>query len=75
MAVKDVLWARAVQKGFFGTSRFWLVVVVVLGARRIVRRLTRDTPTTVFSQKLEPGEGLTITHLPGDAKIDARLET
>ena len=55
------LFRRGLVKGVFGGSRPWLVVWVVLLALRILRRITRDTPDVLYSEKLEPGQTLLIT--------------
>jgi hypothetical protein len=65
-ALGRLAWRRAVNRGFFGDSNLWLVVGIVIGARRVVKRFSRSGPRTVFSEELEPGQTLVISHpLPG----------
>ena len=55
-------WRRAIDRGFFGDSNLWLVVGIVIGARRLVKRFSRSGPRTVFSEELKPGQTLVISH-------------
>ena len=52
----------AVAKGVFGNSRFWLVLAIFIYGRRLMRRLLGDAPETVFSEELQPGQSLLISH-------------
>ena len=53
---------RAVARGVFGGSTFWLTVAALIYGRRLGKRLFGDRPKTVFSERLQPGEALLISH-------------
>jgi hypothetical protein len=55
------LFRRGLSKGVLGGSRPWLAVWVVLVGLRVLRRVLRDEPEVVYSEKLEPGETLVIS--------------
>lgn len=52
--------ANAIGRGVLGGSRGWLIVAVVLGARFVVRRLSGDAETTLYSEELGPNDRLLI---------------
>lgn len=52
----------AVTRGVLGGNRFWLVLAIVIYGRRIIRKLAGDGPELVFSERLEPGQSLLISH-------------
>ena len=54
------VYRRAQAKGLLGGNKTWSIVWAVLFGLRIVRRLTRDKPEVVYSEKLEPGQALVI---------------
>jgi hypothetical protein len=59
-------WLRvnAVRKGLLGNDRRWLAVLVIgIVARVIGRAMKRGPMPVVFSERLEPGAALVITHL------------
>lgn len=58
--IRQRLVANAIGRGVFGGSRFWLVVAVAMGARFVVRRLSGDTPKTLYSEELGPNDRLLI---------------
>ena len=58
---------QAVRRGLLGSSRAWFAVFVATGAVKGLRRLMKPPePSTVLSQRLEPGAGLQIRHLKDD---------
>ena len=61
--MKTFLWTRAVARGIFGTSRFWLVVAIFMGAVRLKDRFLNKGPEVVYAEKLGPGQSLVITNL------------
>jgi hypothetical protein len=69
--VKTLLWTRAVARGVFGTSRFWLVVAIFMGAMKLKDRFLDNGPETVYSEKLEPGKALLITNLEPATTMEA----
>lgn len=62
-AIAAFIWRTALRRGLLGGSRPWMTVFAVVGVTKLLRRLAGAQPETVFSHKLEPGEGLVITHL------------
>jgi hypothetical protein len=52
------------RKGILEGSRPWLYTGLAAVALRVARRIAREEPRTVFSEKLEPGERLEIRVLP-----------
>lgn len=52
------------RKGVLEGSRPWLVTGAAAGTVRIIQRLGREAPATVFSEELAPGEGVEIRVLP-----------
>ena len=57
------LWRNAVQKGLFGGNRTWMTLFAVIGAAKLMRRMSGSVPETVFKGELKPGESLLISHL------------
>lgn len=58
---------QAVRRGLLGSSRPWFAVFLVAGAVKGLRRVLRPRkPTTVLSQRLEPGAGIEVRHLHRD---------
>jgi hypothetical protein len=57
------VWRTAIQKGLLGGNRTWMTIFAVIGAAKVVRRISGSVPDTVFHTELKPGEALTITHL------------
>ena len=56
------LQSAGIRKGFFGTSRPWLIVGVTAWAIRRARGLVRREEAVVLREPLRPGESLLITH-------------
>jgi hypothetical protein len=52
---------KALARGFFGESRFWQVVGVLIFGRIILRRLMRTGPELVAIERLQPGQGIILT--------------
>lgn len=63
-----LLLQRAFRKGFLGGSRFWTVLGTVGVAMRVLKKVTRDKPEVAFSERLEPGETIVISH-DRDARV------
>ena len=61
-ALRGYLRRTAVARGVLGGNRLWLVVAIVIYGRRIMRRLLGDAPEVVYSEELQPGQSLLITH-------------
>jgi hypothetical protein len=55
------LYRRALRNGLLGGSRPWLYVWVGLAGFKLLRRLSRNQPEIVYSERLEPGQRLVIT--------------
>jgi hypothetical protein len=60
--VRRLLFARAMQRGFLGHSRFWTIVGTIGVAMKVLRKLTKDEPEVAYSEKLRPGQTLLISH-------------
>lgn len=50
-------------RGLLGGSRAWLALWAVTGAFKMLAKLFRKEPKVVYSEDLQPGESLVITHL------------
>ncbi len=50
-------------RGLLGGSRAWLAVWAVAAGYRLVAKVVRKEAEVVYSEELEPGESLVITHL------------
>lgn len=61
-ALRVLLKARLLR-GLMGGSRFWAVAGLVVGARKLSRRLKDDQPKLVFREELKPGQSLLLTHV------------
>lgn len=59
-----VRWAsiNGLRRGLLGGSPFWLVVGALVGALRLIRRLTGSGPQVVYREELAPGQSLVISH-------------
>ena len=58
---------QAVRRGLLGSSRAWFAVLVATGVVKGLRRVLRPRePSTVLSQRLEPGAGIEVRHLQRD---------
>lgn len=63
--LEGLLWPRAWRNGVLGGSQAWTAVFLVIGGLRVVRWLSRDGDGVVYREELQPGESVTISHLPG----------
>jgi hypothetical protein len=63
------LFRRGLVRGVLGGSRPWTILWVTIAAVRVVRRITRDAPEVVYSEKLEPGQALVISSKERAPKI------
>ena len=61
-----LLLRRGLWNGLVGGSRFWMVVGGAAAGVRIIRRLSGREPKVVYSEKLEPGQTVVISHPMGD---------
>ncbi len=52
-----------VIRGLLGGSRSWLVLWAAATGFRLVAKVLRRQAEVVYSEELEPGESLVITHL------------
>lgn len=57
-----ILSRLAVTRGFLGGSRAWTVIASFTVAVRVMKRLFSGTPKTVFTETLQPGDCLVISH-------------
>lgn len=53
------------RKGVVGGNRAFLVIWMVLGGVRLLKRLSGRGDKVVYCEELAPGERLIITHEPG----------
>jgi hypothetical protein len=63
------LFRRGLLKGVFGGSTPWTVLWVLIAGVRILRRLLRDKPEVVYSERLEPGQALVISAKDREPKV------
>jgi hypothetical protein len=56
-------WRRAVRRGVWRGSNFWLAVGTASFCLRLLRRFTRARPE-IAREELLPGQTLVISHLP-----------
>lgn len=59
---RRLLMTKAVTNGFLGGSRFWTVVGTLGLAMKVLRKITREAPEVVYSERLSPGETILISH-------------
>lgn len=52
-----------VVRGLFGGNRGWLALGAAAAGVRGLARLARKEPDVVYSEDLEPGQSLLISHL------------
>jgi len=50
-------------RGLLGGSRLWLVLGAVAVGFRTIARMARREPDVVYSEPLQPGQSLVVTHL------------
>jgi hypothetical protein len=56
----------ALGKGFFGGSKPWLAVGVAVTGLRIFVKMAKREPQVVYSETLDAGHSLVITHFTRD---------
>ena len=61
-AVAGYLRKNAVRRGLFGGNRWWMALGILIYGRRLVRKIAGRDPEVVYSERLEPGQSLLITH-------------
>ena len=57
-----------VYRGLLGGNRGWMALGGVAVALRALGRMARKEPKVVFSEQLDPGQTLVITHLTHHVK-------
>ncbi len=57
-----------VVRGLLGGNRGWMALGAVATGLRVVGRMARKEPKVVFSEQLDPGQTLVITHLTHHVK-------
>ncbi|HWC10278.1 MAG TPA: hypothetical protein VG455_03555 [Acidimicrobiales bacterium] len=57
-----------VVRGLLGGNRGWLALGAVATGVRAVGKMARKEPKVVFSEELDPGQTLVITHLTRHVK-------
>ena len=51
-----------ISRGIMGGSRAWTIVAAFTIAVRVLKRVFKGTPDTVYSETLRPGDTLVISH-------------
>jgi hypothetical protein len=64
MGILGVARRHAIERGLLGGSRTWLLLGGLAWAFRAMRWALKPAPTTVFSERLDIGETLVISHEP-----------
>ncbi|MCY4068057.1 MAG: hypothetical protein OXE79_02955 [Acidimicrobiaceae bacterium] len=55
---------QAKRRGLLGSSRVWFAVFVAGGVVRLARRAMKpDKPETLLSERIGPGEGISIRNV------------
>jgi len=55
------IFRQAKRRGLMGSSRVWFAVFVASGAVKLARRVMKpDKPVTLLSERIAPGEGISI---------------
>lgn len=62
MSTLRALFKARLLRGVLEGSRIWVVVGVLVGARRLARRRKVRCPELVFREELEPGQARHVTH-------------
>ena len=57
------LMRLGVVRGLLGGNRGWMALGAVAGGLRMLGKLAAKEPKVVFSEQLDPGQTLVITHL------------
>ena len=60
--LSDLLVRRGLRRGLLAGEQTWLVLGALALAGRLALRVLRRRPEVVFTEKLEPGHHLVITH-------------
>jgi hypothetical protein len=60
--LSSYLIGKGLRRGLLGGEAPWLVLGATALALRIAWRVLRRKPQVVFSEKMAPGERLTVTH-------------
>ena len=57
-----------VVRGLLGGNRGWIAIGAVASGLRALGKMARKEPKVVFSEQLDPGQTLVITHLTRHVK-------
>jgi hypothetical protein len=57
-----LLYRQAQLRGLLGGSRPWMILWSVLAARRVLKRLTADTPEVLDTITIAPGQAIVISN-------------
>lgn len=63
------VYRQAQVRGLLGGSRPWTYLWLFLVAKRILRRLTRDSPEVVYRSELQPGETIVVSSADREPRI------
>ena len=55
-----ILRRKAVRQGFLGGQRGWQIVGLIVFGRRFLRKLLGGEPELVATERLEPGQAISI---------------
>lgn len=66
------VYRQAQIRGLLGGSRPWTMLWVVLVARRVLRRLTRDEPEILYSEELRDGEAVVLSAKRREPRVIGR---
>ena len=64
-----LLYRQAQVRGLLGGSKPWTYLWVLLAARRLIKRLTRDEPEIVYTEDLLPGQAIVISAKDTEPRI------
>lgn len=63
------VFRQAQMRGLLGGSRPWTYLWLLLVAKRVLRRLTRDEPEVVYRSELQPGETIVVSSADREPRI------
>ncbi len=59
-SIVNRLFKAGARRGF-GGSQPWMIVAIVTGTIRVIRKLANPKPETVWRQALQPGDRFEVT--------------
>lgn len=59
------LRSMALRRGVVGGNRGWMILAGVLWGARLLRRASSRRPEVIALERLQPGQSVQITALPG----------